>query len=145
MPKQFRSGTHEKPLDVVVVEDDADSRELLREALELAGFLVRPVADADEAMNALARRIPDVVVTDLVLAHGASGWTLAEALREQPETAEVALIAVSGRVEPDWRIVRAFDAYLRKPIDLDVLSRLVAQLGGRARTARAAQALARRG
>jgi CheY-like chemotaxis protein len=135
MPARFSSGTQVKPLSVLVVEDHDDSRDLACDVIRGAGCIVRGVASAEAAMEAVAERVPDVVVADLLLGCGAAGWTLADTLREDPATARVALIAVSGRVDPEWRIVRAFDAYLRKPVDLDALVTLVQQLGQRSRSA----------
>lgn len=137
MPDRCRdSGPREKPVDVLVVDDHADSAAMIAELLEFRGCLARQAADAESALEAVRRRVPDVIVTDLVLGAGAAGWTLAEAVREDARTREVALIAVSGRVEPDWKVVRPFDAYLRKPVDLDVLAKLVLQLAERARATR---------
>lgn len=138
MPARFSSGTQAKPLRVLVVEDHEDSREMAREVIRAAGCIVRTVASAEAAMASIGESLPDVVVTDLFLGCGASGWTLAETLREDPATAHIALIAVSGRVDPAWQVVRAFDAYLHKPVDLDALVTLVQRLGQGSRDARRA-------
>jgi CheY-like chemotaxis protein len=115
-------------IDVVVVEDEPDARVLLETTLTMADCAVRAVPSADEALEAIHARLPDVVVTDLRLLGGAAGWTLAQALRGQPQTRHIPLIAVTGTVDPAREVVAPFDAYLRKPLDLEVLTGLVHRL-----------------
>jgi CheY-like chemotaxis protein len=131
-----RSGVAEKAVDVIVVEDDADSREMMATLLTANECLVRAVATADAAHDAALERVPDVVVTDLRLVGGSAGWTLAEALRGEPRTKHVALIAVTGEVEPRQAVVAHFDAYLRKPIETTLLIELVKQLAALGRAER---------
>jgi CheY-like chemotaxis protein len=134
-----RSGTQSRvrAKDVLVVEDDRDTREVLAVILGGAGFDVRACATVEEALALVRERIPDIVVTDLQLPRS-SGRELAEALRADPSTSHVALVAATGAVDPHWDVVRWFDAYLRKPLDLDVLPQLLDTL------AAAAEAAARR-
>jgi CheY-like chemotaxis protein len=88
--------------------------------------------------------VPDVVVTDLVLRpHRATGWALAEMLRREPRTSHIALIALTGRVDPRMEVVRAFDAYLRKPAEVQLLLDLVVQLTRVSRNARERRSSAR--
>jgi CheY-like chemotaxis protein len=137
------SGVAEKAVDVIVVEDDDDSRAMLAALLTAHDCLVRAYATADAAHDAALERIPDVVVTDLRLALGSAGWTLAEALRAEPRTRDVALIAVSGAVEPRQAVVTPFDAYLRKPVETALLLDLVSQLAALSRARRRHARIAR--
>lgn len=84
-------------------------------------------ASIAEATTAVRTVRADVVLTDLSLGDE-SGIDLATRLRATPESAGVAIVAVTGRVEPEWAIVRHFDAYVRKPIDAPLLVRIVQQL-----------------
>lgn len=131
-----RSGVTEKVIDVIVVEDDHDCRLMLATALTAAECVVLAVAGADAAYEAAQRRVPDVIVTDLHLRDGSAGWTLAQVLRADPRTRDVGLIAVTGLVAPAMEIVAPFDAYLRKPFDLDLIIQLVRQLAAVSREAR---------
>jgi CheY-like chemotaxis protein len=131
-----RSGVTEKAVDVIVVEDHDDSREMLTALLCASDCLVRAVATADAAHQLAIERVPDVVVTDLWLPGGSAGWTLAEALREDPRTRHVALIAITGHVEPRREVVASFDAYLRKPVETALLRDLVLQLAAISRAER---------
>lgn len=121
--------------DVIVLDDDEDTLALMEMALRGAGHGVRAFSSARAALSAIADSLPDIVVTDLRLSGGTSGSDLARSLRQDPSTSHVALIAVSGVVDPDWPVVRPFDAYLHKPIELDVLQRLVVELAWVARRA----------
>ena len=67
----------------LVVEDDSGIQSLVRDALEGAGLQVMVEKDGDFALRALKRRLPDVVITDLVLPT-MSGFDLLEKLRSMP-------------------------------------------------------------
>ena len=129
------SGIAQKAIEVIVVEDDDDARALLAMFLERRKCSVRAFADALSAQEAAVDHAPDVVVTDLRLL-GSAGWTLAAALREDARTRHVALVAVTGEVEPRREVIESFDAYLRKPIDLERIADLVEQLAAISRSAR---------
>lgn len=126
--------TQVRPIDVLVVEDDGDTRELFVELLRRAGCAVRALATSEDALREVRVAAPEIVLTDLALAEGGSGLSLAVRLRASPATAGIGLIAVSGAVEPEWATVQPFDAYLRKPIDYDVLVDLVLTLADALRT-----------
>ncbi|MDQ3035253.1 MAG: response regulator [Myxococcota bacterium] len=124
---------------VIVVEDDADARELTIVWLEHHGFVVTGASGEGEALALLLARPHDVAVIDLHLGAGPVGVDLARRLRTTEATRRMALVAVSARVDPDWSVVEPFDAYLRKPLDFDLLADLVRQLASanRARDATA--------
>ena len=134
-----RSGIVPKSIDVLLVEDDEDSRAMMVLLFEANDCLVRAAATAHAAHELAIARVPDVVVADLHLRGGSAGWTLAEALRQHPRTQDVALIAVTGEIEPRWQVVSPFDAYLRKPVDTELLLGLVRQLSAVSRSQRRAR------
>lgn len=134
------SGVAQRPIDVLVVEDDDDCRAELAALLVANDCVVRAVATAESAHDCALERVPDVVVTDLRLTGSSAGWTLADALRAEPRTRDVALIAVTGVVEPRQAVVTPFDAYLRKPIEVGLLVALVKQLAALGRGRRRALA-----
>lgn len=129
------SGVSESPHDVVIVEDDPDHLELLTNMLSSDAHFVRAYASAEEAHAAVLARPPDIVITDLQLG-GVAGWTLAEMLRGDPRTSHIALVAVTGAVDPRREVVTHFDAYLPKPVDLEVLLGLVRNLASMSRAKR---------
>lgn len=123
---------------VVVVDDDEDNREVVRLSLEHEGFSVATFERGGDAIAFVHAEDVHVVLLDLRLA-GESGELVAQRLRADPATAHVALVAMSGLVEPEWGAARPFDAYLRKPIAFDELPdlcRSLAAVSKRARTRR---------
>lgn len=119
-----------------MIDDDCDSRMLLATFLRNAGFGVRDFERADEALREIRESGAEVIVTDLQLPES-SGTELARALRRDPSTTHVAIVALTGQVDPDWEIVRHFDAYLRKPFDPTLLPPLLSTLAAAAEAARA--------
>jgi DNA-binding response OmpR family regulator/tetratricopeptide (TPR) repeat protein len=79
----------------LVVEDDSGIASLVKDALEAAGFQVAVEKDGDTALAALARRLPDVLITDLLLPT-VPGFELLEKLRAMPGGGEVPAIVMSG-------------------------------------------------
>jgi signal transduction histidine kinase len=71
---------------VLVVDDDADTRELLAEALSASGAAVLPTASADEALELLRRRGADVLVSDIGMPE-VDGYALMRRVRALPEPA----------------------------------------------------------
>jgi CheY-like chemotaxis protein len=115
-------------LRILVVDDNADSADMLKLLLEMWGHEVRAAYDGREALDALAECDFDVGLFDLGLPV-ISGYDLARRVREDPRQARMLLIAVSGwGQEEDRQRARAhgFDAHLTKPADPDDLERLIA-------------------
>lgn len=121
-------------IDVLVVEDDEDGRELLELLLERQGARVRGADGLAGALEALDVFAPHVVVTDLSLPDG-TGFELVEALRARGGHAETPVIAATGHGDPDVRRRAAeagFALCLTKPFDastvVDGVAALVARL-----------------
>jgi len=109
---------------ILVVEDDADIRELLKFSLSKEGYKVAVCATAEEAEKVLAKSIPDLVLLDLMLP-GKDGYTFCKELRANQKTALVPVMMVTARVE-DADIVAGLevgaDDYVSKPFSPRVLS-----------------------
>lgn len=100
---------------VLVVEDEEELRDMLREALELNGYAVRAVEDGQQALDALAAiEHVCVVLLDLVLPN-MNGWEFFAKLRERPEYARIPVVVHSSA--PD-RAPAGVDGVLRKPLSL---------------------------
>ncbi len=76
---------------VLVVDDDAPSREFMRTLLSYRGHQVEQASDGDSALAMAARRPPDAVITD-VLMPGLDGYELARALRGEPATRHIPIV-----------------------------------------------------
>jgi CheY-like chemotaxis protein len=106
---------------VLVVDDDADTREALAEALAEAGFSVEQASDGDQALACIQQSgEPDVILLDLRMP-GMDGPQFLERIRESPTR----VIVLTG--DASARVVRlARDAkLLAKPLDLDKLEAAV--------------------
>ncbi|MBD0330140.1 MAG: response regulator transcription factor [Thermoleophilia bacterium] len=99
---------------VLVVEDDADLRELLREVLERAGMDVREAGDGREALEAVYRDPPDLVVLDLVMPE-VDGWETLARLRDATAAPVLVLSARAGEVDKVRALRAGADDYVTKP------------------------------
>ena len=100
---------------VLVVDDDPDIRDTLREVIEAEGLAVVCASDGLGALEALRRGLrPSLVVLDLMMPV-MSGWELLEHLQESDRTARIPVVVVSAMAAP------GVSEHLAKPIALDVL------------------------
>jgi CheY-like chemotaxis protein len=116
-----------KHLRVLVVEDNRDSAESLRRLLELCGYAVTIAETAKEGLDAAKSILPDVVLCDIGLPDS-DGFSLARALRKNPETSTVRLIAVTayGKDEDKEQSKKAgFALHLLKPVSPGTLLRVL--------------------
>jgi len=108
---------------VLVVEDNRDAAESLGLFLELCGYGVTLAYSGPEGLEAAKSVRPDIVLCDIGLP-GMDGFQVAGALRRNPETAEVRLIAVTGYGQEEDRrraLAAGFDVHLVKPVDPEKL------------------------
>jgi CheY-like chemotaxis protein len=115
---------------ILVVEDDPRSRRLLRDVLGFHGYRVQEVDSGEDALAAIAVERPAAVLLDIQLP-GISGFDVLARLRADQSLAGVPVVAVTASVmEHDRKRIMAagFDHYLPKPVDLDQLLRLVAEM-----------------
>jgi signal transduction histidine kinase/ActR/RegA family two-component response regulator len=117
--------------NIVVVDDDSDTRELLQSVFESAGATVRVAASAEEAFTACIEDRPDVLVTDIAMP-GQDGYALMRQLqaamgRNAPR-ASVALTAFAGARDRERSTEAGFDCHIAKPFDPEELVRTVMEL-----------------
>ena len=105
---------------LLVVDDDARLRNLLRRYLTDSGFRVTGAADAKEARAQLASFAFDLIVLDVMMP-GESGLDLTKALRSEPQARErVPVLLLTAMAEPEDRInglEQGADDYLAKPFE----------------------------
>ena len=118
---------------VLVVEDDDDSREMTRLALEAAGARVTMAASAQEALEAVSGELPDVVLSDISMP-GQDGRTLLRNLqvvfkKRRCQVPAVALTALGSREDRIASREAGFHYHLDKPVEpaklVDILSGVV--------------------
>ena len=121
-------------LRVLVVDDEQDSRDLVREVLELCGAEVKPCGSAAEAFETLVHESFDILVSDIGMP-GGDGYALLEKVRLLPDAGGMPAVALTAfaRVEDRVRALKAgFQTHLPKPIEPVELAAVVASLTGRA-------------
>jgi signal transduction histidine kinase len=126
-------------LDVLVVDDDPDSLELVREALAQAGAAVRGARSAKEALEALGEAVPSALLSDIAMPDE-DGYALIRRIRSlAPERGgkvpAAALTAFAFPEDKEQALRAGFDDFLAKPIAPWELVEAVAKLAGRTPTA----------
>ena len=119
------------PRHILIVEDSADSREVLRTALELGGHRVDAAADGPEGVALALEKRPAIALVDIGLP-GLDGYEVARRIRGALGR-DVVLIALTGYGEAEDRRrahEAGFDAHLVKPIDPTALAEAIAAHGG---------------
>ncbi len=121
---------------ILVVEDEADIRELLRFNLEREGFSVLEAADGPQALYMARRHTPALVLLDVMLP-GLDGFEVCRRLGAQTETAHIPILMLTARGEEMDRVVGlslGADDYVVKPFSVRELMlrvRAVLRRGGR--------------
>ena len=108
---------------ILVVEDDAATREMYRQALAASGYRTITAADGLGALRFIEGDRPDVVVLDLMLPT-VGGRDVYKELRAHPETCEIPVIVVTGSDARDLE-PNEFRFFLRKPVSPETLTRIV--------------------
>ena len=130
-PQEPGAGLH--LLHVLVVEDNHDGRESLRDLLEMWGHEVTLAADGPEGVDKALSVHPDVALVDIGLP-GLDGNEVARRIRSALGRNEISLIAMTGYGQPEDRrraLQAGFDRYLVKPVDPTILAQLLAEMSVR--------------
>jgi DNA-binding response OmpR family regulator len=114
-------------LRILVADDNVDAASSLAVLLELSGHTVEIANDGERAIRLAQSMLPSVALLDLGMPK-INGADVARAIRAADWGRSMVLIAITGwsATEAEKRGARpAFDAYLIKPVDFDVLSSLL--------------------
>jgi signal transduction histidine kinase/ActR/RegA family two-component response regulator len=122
-------------LEVLLVEDEADARELIRTMLEQLGARVTTAASADEALAVFDRTPPDVLLSDIEMP-GTDGYSLMRKVRERPvdRGGSVPSAALTAYARPEDRAaaLRAgYQLHIAKPVQPAELVAVVSSLARR--------------
>jgi two-component system alkaline phosphatase synthesis response regulator PhoP len=114
---------------VLVVEDDADSRDLLDFLLTREGYKVRTAKDGMNGFHVARVKKPDVIVTDLTLPE-MNGLELIRQIRLEPELAETPIVVYTAYTREQMEIVFSAGANrsFYKPLDLDKVVDYISEL-----------------
>jgi CheY-like chemotaxis protein len=123
---------------VLVVDDEADARRVLVLVLEQVGAIVTATGSAREAIEALPKARPDVLVSDLGMPDQ-DGFDLIRQVRDGGYDARdlpaVALTAFVQKDDARLALLAGFQVHVAKPIDPHDLTSVIARLAGRRRLA----------
>jgi PAS domain S-box-containing protein len=104
---------------ILLVEDQADTLEMFRDALAAAGADIRTADSAGAALRVLDAWVPNLLVTDLGLP-GMDGYELLRAIRSRGALGSCPAVAVSAYARPEDRmrsLAAGFQAHVAKPVD----------------------------
>jgi CheY-like chemotaxis protein len=108
---------------ILIVEDKASSRELLRTVLEHRGYAVIEAADGDEGLLKARAEAPDLILLDLQMPIR-NGYDVLMELRREPRFAAVPIVAVTASAmqgDREKALAAGFNGYLTKPLPLSNL------------------------
>lgn len=115
------------PLRILVVDDNLDSAEMLSALLASWGHETHVAGDGPSAILRAKEMRPDVVLLDIGLP-GMNGFAVAARLRDEPATANVRILALSGYGQESDRLksrAAGCEEHLVKPVDIALLKRLL--------------------
>ena len=104
---------------ILIAEDNAVNRELLRELLEIRGYTVVEACDGEEALRIIEQTQPDLVLLDIGMPL-LDGFGVIRKIRENPRFASMPVVAVTAYAMQGDRekiLSSKFDGYLSKPVD----------------------------
>ncbi|MCY0389826.1 ATP-binding protein [Robbsia sp. Bb-Pol-6] len=119
-----------RPLDILIVEDNADTADALALYYEMSGHRVRVANRASDAIARLGEQQPDVVLSDIGLPD-TDGYALVQKLRAMNPSASTAFIAITGYAsekDKEAATLAGFRAHFAKPVDLAKLDRVLSRL-----------------
>jgi len=121
---------------ILIVDDNAQNLKLVRVLLASEGYHVRTAVDAEDALAQLETFTPRLILMDLQLP-GMDGLELTRRLKADPVRKTIGILAITAyamKGDEVKALAAGCDGYLAKPIDIEVLSRIVQQhLDGRTR------------
>jgi len=117
---------------ILVVEDQEDNRQILRDLLGSAGYDLTEAENGEEAIAAVARRRPDLILMDIQLPV-MDGYEATRRIRTNPDLRSVPIIAVTSYAlagDEDKALAAGCDGYVTKPYSpRDLLAKVRTCLG----------------
>jgi PAS domain S-box-containing protein len=117
---------------ILVVDDEADSREFVAFALEQAGAVVTKVASGIEALQVFSQAVPDIMVSDIGMPEMDGYMLMCQirglSLEQGGQIPAIALTAYAGELDRQQASAAGFQHHIAKPLDLEMLVSTVAKL-----------------
>ena len=121
---------------LALIEDNLDASKMLAYLLEDAGYQVSVAHDGKSGLDLIRQTLPDAAIVDVGLPE-MDGYAVARAIRQEQKYDEIVLIAVTGYGQAKDREeaeLAGFDEHLVKPVDPELLNRLLLEFPLRRRT-----------
>ncbi|HYN20665.1 MAG TPA: response regulator, partial [Thermoanaerobaculia bacterium] len=119
-----------RPATVLVVDDNQLNLELVTLVLEAAGHVVRLARSGPDALEAIRREAPELILLDIGLP-GMDGYAVLRALKDDRATARIPVVALTAyaMAEDEQRALQSgFDGYITKPFDVRTLAQTLARI-----------------
>jgi CheY-like chemotaxis protein len=110
---------------ILVAEDNAVNRELLRELLELRGYTVLEACDGEKALQMIEQTQPELLLLDIGMPV-MDGFAVMQRIRADPRLAKLPVVAVTAyamRGDQERILNSGFDGYLSKPVNPSSLAK----------------------
>jgi CheY-like chemotaxis protein len=132
----MQEGEWRSKVNVLVVDDGADSRTSMKTLLGLHGYQTDVAPSGPDALRIMEYQWPDVILLDLRMP-GMDGYQLAKSIQEKrgvrPKPLIIAVTGVGGQLAELWSRMEGLDHHLVKPIDFRELDSLIEKWRTRSR------------
>jgi CheY-like chemotaxis protein len=118
---------YDSSLRILVVDDEADLRELFKDTLEFLGYEVITCSNAEDAIRFAYELHPSLVFTDVVMP-GMSGFELCRFLKNDRKTKDIYVVIVSAlsrEVDYEMSLQVGADDYITKPVKLQSIKQVL--------------------
>jgi len=114
---------------VLVVDDDADCREMIAAVLGQKGYDVVSLQNVDDALEYLRHAVghPSCILLDLAMP-GKDGWMVLQERNSNPELETIPVIVISGQPDVEEQVIAAHANYLQKPLSPEHLAEVMQQV-----------------
>ncbi|MFA9435736.1 MAG: response regulator [Candidatus Bathyarchaeota archaeon] len=119
--------SYDSSLRILVVDDEADLRELFKDTLEFLGYEVITCSNAEHAIRFAYELHPSLVITDIVMP-GMSGFELCRFLKNDRRTKDIYVVIVSAlsrEVDYEMSLEAGADDYITKPVKLQSIKQVL--------------------
>lgn len=114
---------------ILYIEDNLDSRVLIRRVLEAEGYAVLEAANGLEGLHQAEANAPHLVLIDINMPD-VDGYTVTAKLREMPQLVGVPIVAVTANVmkgDREKTLAAGCDGFIPKPVDIDQLPAIISR------------------
>jgi DNA-binding NtrC family response regulator len=112
----------DKKRNILVIDDEQEVREVLKDFLESRGFSVTLASNGADGLDSIKREIPNLIIIDLLLP-GEHGINLIKTVKDQYFIPVIIVSGIYNRQEIDHIMEEYFvECFLEKPVDLDKLT-----------------------